>query len=330
MSFVVSELFGQAIGARKAAKDAREDSETETSIRQAWCPYMDARCDGGGNRDMMRVAANDPAIGPLFDKAVGDSTGGHIPCGVCSVERHSNGEQWAICPRRLLAFGPSGVSGYHEALAQRILKIGGFEAGQRVEVWSEIHLKETGPDHRKFDYRLDYVMRGVEKKSAPLIIEVMTCSTSGGNKAKGTDMNMAFRSAVLFARGIRPEPARSPGVNVRQVWARMASQLIVKSEAALHWGGRAVWVIQDVLAQYIQSQTALPLERLRSDDWAPGEVNLIVCGLDGGMKLYSGPIRSSKSARPCWLEILGAPHIPALESLARKLDESAPIGQFAI
>lgn len=291
---------------------------------------MEAQCDGGGNRDMMRVPVSDETIGPLFDRTVGERSGGHIPCGVCSVERQVGGEKWAICPRRLLAFGPTGVSEPHQALLERILGLGGFSAGQRVDVWSEIHLKEQGAGETRFDYRIDYVLRDANGESAPLVVEVMTCSTSGGNKQKGTDMNRAFRSAVLVANGIRDEPVASPGVNVRQVWARMASQLIAKSEAALHWGGRTIWVIQDVLARYIRSQTALALDELRSDDWTPDEVNLIVSDLSGHLTLYSGPIRTRSASRLCWLEILGAPHLPALESLAAKLEQRDPIAQLVV
>ena len=291
---------------------------------------MDAQCDGGGNRDMMRVPASDAGIGPLFDRTVGETSGGYIPCGVCSVERQASGEKWAICPRRLLAFGATGVSEPHQALVDRILSLGGFSDGQRVNVWSEIHLKEQGAGGSRFDYRIDYVLREATGASAPLVVEVMTCSTSGGNKQKRTDMNWAFRSAVLVANGIRDEPVVSPGVNVRQVWARMASQLIAKSEAALQWGGRTIWVIQDLLAQYIQSQTALPLEELRSDDWTPGEVNLIVSDLTGRLTLYSGPIRTPGTSRLCWLEILGAPHVPALDSLTGKLDQKDPIAQIVV
>jgi hypothetical protein len=31
----------------------------------------------------------------------------------------------------------------------------------------------------------------------------------------------------------------------------MVSQLVVKSEVALGWNGKAIWVVQDTLADYI-------------------------------------------------------------------------------
>ena len=60
-------------------------------------------------------------------------------------------------------------------------------------------------------------------------------------------MKNAFCDAVLYAAGLLDERGQSPGVNIRQVWARMASQLIVKSEIANEWGGSAIWVVQDAL-----------------------------------------------------------------------------------
>ena len=64
-----------------------------------------------------------------------------------------------------------------------------------------------------------------------VIVEIMTSSTSGGNKNKRTQIAMACEDAV-----ISPENHNAPGINYRQVWARMVSQLIVKS----HWLWRQI------------------------------------------------------------------------------------------
>ena len=89
-------------------------------------------------------------------------------------------------------------------------------------------------------------------------------------------------------------------------------------------GGRTVWVVQDRLAEYIRTNTALSLDALRSPDWTPGEVNMLVSDLSEPVALYAGPIRSASDSRACWLELLGAPHIPTLGSITRKLDSVAP------
>ncbi|MDI6774520.1 MAG: hypothetical protein QME60_03875 [Verrucomicrobiota bacterium] len=101
----------------------------------------------------------------------------------------------------------------------------------------------------------------------PLIIEVMTSSTSGGNKTKGTTIQNAFRQAILGGE------QNAPGINYRQIWARMVSQLIVKSRIGKAWGGQTVWILQDALANYISSTTDLNLRKLISQ--ALKEVNIL-------------------------------------------------------
>ncbi len=316
---VVAELYGQTL----------DDRIDPSLCRTAQCPFIGAICDGGGNRDMARVSASDLTLGHLFSRSVGQETEGWLPCGVCSVRTSSN-KAWAICPHRLFGFGPNGVSPRHRDLAQRVFRLAGFEPGQLVGVWPEITLSEIGEGGQQFRYRLDYVLRAMDAASSPpIIVEVMTCSTSGGKKAKGTDIQAAFKRAVLFAHTPAKEEVASPGVNLRQVWARMASQLVAKSEAANSWGGRTIWIVQDLLADYIRTQTALPLDDLHSDDWSPHEVNMVVADLDGPVALYAGPIRSQNGDRRCWLEILGAPHLPSLASMTRKLNDVQPLAVVA-
>jgi hypothetical protein len=101
----------------------------------------------------------------------------------------------------------------------------------------------------------------------PLIIEVMTSSTSGGNKAKGTTIQNSFRQAIMG------QEQAAPGINYRQIWARMVSQLIVKSQIGKAWGGQTVWILQDALANYISTTTDLNLRKLISQ--ALKEVNIL-------------------------------------------------------
>ena len=312
---VVAELYGQPL--------AKPGIDIDV-CRRAWCAFTDSVCDGGGNRDMARVEAHDQSIGHLFSPSVGRETGGWLPCGVCSVQ-FAKGQVWAICPHRLFAIGPDGIAQKHLGLAQRVFQIAGFKPGEKVSAWSEITLREKNEAGSSFNYRLDYVLRGQGPGAPPIIVEVMTCSTSGGKKALGTDIQAAFKRAVLFALGPAHEPVRSPGVNTRQVWARMASQLVAKSEAANSWGGRTIWIVQDLLANYIRTQTALPLDDLLSPSWTPDEVNMVVADLNGPVALYAGPIRSRNGDRKCWLEILGAPHLPSFASITAKLAKKAPL-----
>ncbi|MXW11941.1 MAG: hypothetical protein F4Z73_03520 [Synechococcus sp. SB0668_bin_13] len=124
-------------------------------------------------------------------------------------------------------------------------------------------------------------------------------------------MRSAFCDAVLYATGLFTERRNSPGVNTRQVWARMASQIIVKSEIANKWGGRAIWVVQDTLMSYIGAQTGLKLEKLLSASWKAGEINVISASLTSpsDFSLYSGPVHARFPGDACWTDLLRAPPV---------------------
>lgn len=312
---VVYELFGRPVTVSK---------ENASRIRRAECPFMSNHlCDGGGNRDMVRWPASQQPLATLFDNRVGVDGNGFIPCGVCSVSVSST--NWAVCPRRLLSFRIAPPSAEPRPLWQRIMQVAGFESGDSVRVWSEITL--TGSDGVK--YRLDYVLKSESKP--PVIVEVMTASTSGGNRARLTDMQSAFCRAVLFANGTTPELGSSPGVNVRQVWARMASQLVVKSEVANAWGGRAIWVIQDALMSYIRRNTGLRVDELYSPSWETDEINVICASIDdpNDVRLYAGPIQSN-GGEACWSDLLRTPSIPKIENLMSRLRDDNMIATLEI
>ncbi|NMO75236.1 hypothetical protein [Vibrio breoganii] len=87
------------------------------------------------------------------------------------------------------------------------------------------------------------------------IIEVMTASTSGSNKEKGTDIKSAY---LKFLSG---EPYECPGINKRQVWGRMATQLFAKSAITENWGAKTYWAVQDKLLENICKTTKLELQQ---------------------------------------------------------------------
>lgn len=114
------------------------------------------------------------------------------------------------------------------------------------------------------------------------------------------------------------------GINYRQVWARMASQLIVKSQATIAWQGKTIWVLQDLLADYISSSTALNLHQFVAD--YTNEVNILAFSYGDNYKkpskskpvslnepvLYAGPIRSASNdnPKPCFQDIVLASVCP--------------------
>lgn len=313
---VVYELFGKPLSKSGALRGRS---------RHAQCPHMAGKqCDGGGNRDMARWPAANQPLAPFFDVTVGNNSGGYIPCGICSIDVSQ--EKWAVCPRRLLTLNAERPSPKQAPLLQRIFSLAGFTSGDKIQVWSEVSLRDKASN---FNYRLDYVLWTDDRP--PVVLEIMTASTSGGNRTKRTDIQSAFCDAVLFAEGTLEALNQSPSVNARQVWSRMASQLIVKSQLANSWGGCAIWAVQDTLINYIRMNTGLQIDKLHSKDWAIGEVNVISSNIDDSedVKLYAGPTYSTDGSA-CWSELLHTPGLPKLETLENALQKSEAIAEIVI
>jgi hypothetical protein len=328
--------------------------------KNAICPFMGKQCDGGGNRYLSAVdVSKHDALKNFF------SGKGIVQAGICALMIKENEEPWIVCPRRLFTFDHSETAAAHQASIEgKIISLSSFPPGTRIGIWSEVKIKpkaEAGPG-KSFDYTFDYILIPLKSKSSsdiselldtkwsnirskaqqvgyqfasrkgvtyienfptgsPIIIEIMTSSTSGGNKKKRTQIPMAFEDAILG------KPHNAPGINYRQVWARMVSQLIVKSEVALQWGGKTIWILQDALAEYISNTTALDIKKFLSEHVS--EVNMLCYGygalplrLEGpiqlkGGALYSGPIASSVggSIGTCFQDIIRAPICPPVQTL---------------
>lgn len=308
----IYEIFGHRLGSNHPSAIQH--------IEKAQCPFMEARCDGGGNRYLSALKlANHKDLSKFFP---GLDT---VQAGVCSLQVQN--DPWIVCPRRLLALNSPNANNLQKSIRQNLASHGGIESGVTYPVWSEVKIKVPASTKdkasRHFDYTFDYIIAGKSRKrmddvakiigkseqvcerignangytlskhkdglwvdnfpSDPIIIvEVMTSSTSGGNKDKRTQIATAFEDALMHG-----EDHQGPGINYRQVWARMASQLIAKSQIGMEWGGKTVWVIQDVLAKYISSTTGLNLQNYLSEN--TDEVNVLAFGYG------NNPIASKKS-----------------------------------
>jgi hypothetical protein len=95
---------------------------------------------------------------------------------------------------------------------------------------------------------------------SPFIIEVMTASTSGSDKESGTDIASSFTNAILG------QEHNCPGINKRQVWGRMATQLFAKSALAESWGGKTIWLVQDQLLKNIELTTRLKFSNTQNSN----------------------------------------------------------------
>lgn len=332
--------------------------EITESRKRAFCPFISDTCDGGGNRYMSDINLKEHReLQELFPNME------HVPSGVCSIQISDKSSPWIICPRRLLYMGKKASAAVlHGETQSKLLEKCAFPKGISLGIWAEVKVKyssENKEDCSEFDYTFDYVIMPIGRASKeqainntelgwtklekllrdsgytfsmingetyiedfpigdPIIVEVMTSSTSGGNKKNRSCIPQAFEDCMLG------KPHMAPGINYRQVWARMASQLIVKSQAAIAWGGKTIWVLQDLLANYISSSTALDLHKFISDH--VDEVNILAFSYGENYKipklsktisldntiLYSGPIRASddKNVRPCFQDIVLASVCP--------------------
>lgn len=334
------------------------DQSQEASIhrKSAICPFTSMRCDGGGNRYMSEINLKEHAHRDLAKLFPGQTK---LPAGVCSIQLKPDESPWIICPRRLLYMGRNAdESILHATPQKKLLSVCRYPKGTTLGIWSELSVSYTDTTEEKFDYRLDYVLMPVTSVSQddaaeaanmdwkplrkmllksgfafaqrdgieyveqfpvgrPSIIEIMTSSTSGGNKANRSQIPQAMEDFMLGKAHV------APSINYRQVWARMASQLIVKSQAALAWGGKTIWVVQDLLADYISRSTALDLQYFLAK--RTNEVNILAFSYGKSYrhpkpsepiylkesKLYSGPIKAAGDlSEPSFQDIILASVCP--------------------
>ena len=367
----IFELFGYRL-------DAWND-EAAANRAKAWCPFMGAECDGGGNRYLSALDLNlITSLRPYFpDKKL-------VQAGVCSLRLKDGEQPWIVCPRRLLSLKHNAGHDYQTQVKKHLVRYSGLGNAIKYRVWSEVKMKVatvTEDEQEKyFDYSFDYIIAGSQKiqlskvakmfelserkvknvaeqngftlamrddvlwiedfPSQPVVIvEIMTSSTSGGDKKKRSQIAMAFEDAV-----INGDKHLAPGINYRQVWARMVSQLIVKSQVGLAWGGKTIWVLQDVLTDYISDSTALNLKRYLSEH--PNEVNVLAFGygdLDNAAKkkaiieiedsqFFAGPISEKNNGKEVggFVDIVKIGAAPPVEHLWRSLFLKAPSGKIEV
>ncbi|MDR1654274.1 MAG: hypothetical protein LBS01_11650 [Prevotellaceae bacterium] len=349
----IFELFGYVLD--------KQDDKAVYYRKNCLCPFTNNICDGGGNRyqtflTQKNVEQND--LQNYFSKDLK-----LIPPGVCSLSVKD--VQWIVCPRRIFAFSNQENTEHNDFVVSILKKYCELIPNKNIGIWSEVKVKysdDSDDEAKSFDYTFDYIVASLgSKKISELaeklnlsetkirkqaedngytiavrgedyyiedfpagklnIIEVMTSSTSGGNKEKGTTIQQSFIDAI---KGNKHE---SPGINYRQVWARMVSQLIVKSQIGTAWGSKTLWILQDSLSDYITKSTDLNLAKLISQ--VAKEVNIVSIKYDGETDengclklkehyLYAGEIPKITSDTD-FNKLLQAPIIPAMEEISCKL-----------
>lgn len=369
----VFELFGYPVDSWSEAAAA--------NMRRCNCPFMDAQCDGGGNRYSSGIdLSKNRGLRRYFPKK------SVVQSGVCSLQLKPGEQPWIVCPRRLLNYREDEAKTPKSRLKQKLCQLAELPKGIRYAVWPEVKMKcPLQANGRKafFDYTFDYVIAATKRvslkqaaeslktdrdgvremleeggfttvfrdgewfcddfPSAPfVIVEAMTSSTTGGNKRCRTQVAQLFEDTVRRLSGEDVEAA-GPGINYRQVWARMVSQLLVKSQIALRWGGLTFWVLQDLLADYITKTTALDLNEFLSEHC--NEVNVISGGYGRNVdpkarkgaladiddiKLYSGTVSGTASSERSFSDIIKLGAAPDVSELWKHLVRKRPCTFFEI
>ncbi|MCG5058634.1 MAG: hypothetical protein KA714_11700 [Limnoraphis sp. WC205] len=318
----IFELFGFPVNVRT--------DEVEEIRRSRKCPFMEAICDGGGNRYQTKIKLTEKEpLTRYFNSGISEV----IP-GVCSIQTEE--DIWVVCPRRLFAAKSDSleipqINFALQSHEYNLLVSAGLPRGVNIGIWSEVVLNHQVND-AQINYHFDYIAaplvetslqqfldssndlvdstdedlknlvrlakengyypRGQRKfadVSIPLpdlsnlfIFEIMTASTSGSNTGSQTDIRSAFRNAILTS------DHKSPGINKRQVWGRMVTQLFAKTALAYQWGGKSIWIIQDSLLRNIELTTRLKTDSL-SDNYQRNisliVMDYVVNNLDGSQRI---------------------------------------------
>jgi len=348
------------------------NEEAQANCQNAHCPFMNSECDGGGNRYLsginLEIRKDLQCYFP--NKSL-------VQSGICSLRPKPDEQPWIVCPRRLLAL-KSGQAHYQNSILAQLIQISNLPKSSIFRVWSEVKMKVSSENEEEetklFDYTFDYVLSGftrqpisqiatlIDKSEAVtqkiaqtngytlaqrnglmwvddfpsdpiVIVEIMTSSTSGGDKKKRTQIAMAFEDAVKNGN-----QHNGPSINYRQVWARMASQLIAKSQVSMAWNGKTIWLLQDVLVKYISQSTALNLEQYLSEQ--ADEVNILAFGYGikadpaqqkskiielTDSKFYAGPISATQTNNAGFIDIVKIGSLPPKEKLWKALFLKKPI-----
>lgn len=329
----IAELFGTKVSDPVAAVP-------HDSVVQRHCPFTNRVCDVTANRgDRARFDLTGQNVGPadraLISKLYGSA---EIPLGICSIATQrrfeTHAKPWIICPKRLMELRAT-----PPIILPEVRALIDIKPGTDVRCWWEFKFasSDDGEDNevagRFFEFTFDYILMPVEWQKGnkhpvivgpPYILEIMTSSTRGG----GLTEHMADVLALRDQRSLRGHVKSPYTPNYRQVFGRMASQLFAKSEIAEAWGGKTIWIMQDVLLEYIVQTTAFRPEPFKNN--TEGNVNVVVYKMHEHDHEYElkfdtllrGRSRSIDLQKPDFTATLGLGYAPPLKLLISTLQRT--------
>lgn len=332
----IAELYGrspeaytdQQLGQSLVRKCPIRRSDCDVTANRHHTAYIDLHANGVRSEERERIIAR-----------YGQE---RLPLGICSCWTKRQNEQvaspWILCPKRLLALEPP-----KPVIPTEVRQLILIPDGTRVGVWRELKFRQNEQPERGatesarqqprfFEYTFDFLMMALDAEGRPsgppYIVEVMTSSTRGGGLTEHMVDVLLGRPQRYLGGGV-VKSVYTP--NYRQVFERMLGQFVVKSEIAERWGGRTIWVFQDVLLDYIEQTTAFESGQLdrREDGNVFAEVyrleppELGRAGAASGLRLVHhkslrGRARLSEHARD-YTSLVGLGYAPPLSALQATL-----------
>lgn len=350
----IAELFGQRC-------IVPHDSPPRAFLDR-YCPFTKRTCDVTANRsDRAELNLHQSSVSEADRLNLEAQYGvAPIPLGICSImttrQNEESGRPWIVCPKRLME-----LKANPPTLPEEVRRLIPIAAGTKVRCWWEFKFRsrasidpdaaldeamatENGegegalaaiqaPANRFFEYTFDYIIIPVEQTEdaahptligPPYILEVMTSSTRGGGLTEHMVDVLSLRDQATL-RG-RVKSPYTP--NYRQVFERMLGQFFAKAEAAEAWGGRAIWLVQDVLIDYIEQST--DFRAADYPDTNTGNVYVSVFRMHDEGESYSlrydrtlrGNSRNPTKNKPDFTTMLGLGHAPPLQALLEVLSRT--------
>lgn len=324
----IAELYGTRV------EELEFDRPPSNWLRR-FCPFTNAVCDVSANRgDRAYFELNDPAVTDADRKVIRRNFGQEkLPLGICTVSTQRRYEDeskpWIICPKRMME-----LRSVPPVILPEVRQLIPIEPGTDVRCWWEFKFASSDDSEdndvagRFFEFTFDYILMPVDWSRGgdhpdligpPYILEIMTSSTRGG----GLTEHMADALALRQQRALRGAVKSPYTPNYRQVFGRMASQLFAKSEVAAAWGGKTIWILQDVLLEYIQQTTAFRPEPFTGNE--VGNVNVVVYSLNKDAatdqfnleydRTLRGNSRADLPEKPDFTSMLGVGYVPPLQLL---------------
>ncbi len=280
-----------------------QENDAIADRKAAYCPFIKNTCDGGGNRHQTKIKLEKSELRGFFDEELKSVIPGicsiqygnetwivcprrllgffsklnEIPELNATLHNHEKealiqagvpqGVELGIWPEVYLKYGDEDSSiNYHFdfviAPIQRNQSFAWLLEKHNIVEDDDIEIFKSAAKTGKYlkgRYIPEQIQEVLPDLVSPIIIEVMTASTSGSDTEAGTDIASSFTDAI------KGREHNCPGINKRQVWGRMATQLFAKSALAEEWGGKTIWLVQDQLLKNIELTTRLSLSDINQE-----------------------------------------------------------------